>query len=41
MGLTTFSLKFVWKPNCWSHYIEILHEQMVGYVLSDKTNLDF
>ena len=40
MGLTKFSIQIVWKPNRWSHYIEILHEQMVAYVLLDNINLD-
>ena len=40
MGLTTFLLKIMWKPNYWSYCYEILHEKMVGHVLSDKNNLD-
>ena len=41
MGYATFSLKILLKQNFWSHYIEILHEQMVGYMLLEKTNVDF
>ena len=26
MGLTTFLLKIMWKPNYWSYCYEILHE---------------
>ena len=41
MGFFSFAFKTMWQPNGLSQSFEILHEQMVGYLLLGKSNLNF